>query len=292
MHTYIIQLLIKIILFTTLGLPIGLKCFAQETIRFYMELDTTRNGAKVGQELELKYICTANFDSVSPPDFGTLIETVKGPTPHKAGHTVRNGILTDIYEQGFSYRIRFKKAGKTKLPLASIKANGKEYETPLVSVWIHPADTHIDSVECSIQLNDSYRKGEQNRVILTCNRRPDSQSPRLLFNGVPTEPSGNGSSISNKKEKYDFYYTVTFTETGNYTCSCENLSFGGIPYQIKEVELTVKDTTETNKKTTNESNIMIVFTAIGIFVLVVWLLIRLSFHKRKKQEDGGIENKE
>ncbi|MCS2388876.1 hypothetical protein NXV57_15480 [Bacteroides thetaiotaomicron] len=59
--------------------------------------------------------------------------------------------MTDIYEQGFSYRIRFKKPGNTKLPLASIKANGKEYETPLTSVWVHPVDTNIDSVKCSIQ---------------------------------------------------------------------------------------------------------------------------------------------
>lgn len=159
MHAYIIQQLIRIILFITISLPIGLKSFAQETKRFYMELDTPRNGAKAGQELELKYISTADFDSVSPPDFGTLIETVEGATPHKAGHTVKNGILTDIYEQGFSYRIRFKKPGNTKLPLASIKANGKEYETPLTSVWVHPVDTNIDSVKCSIQLEDSYRKG-------------------------------------------------------------------------------------------------------------------------------------
>ena len=39
------------------------------------------------------------------------------------------------------------------------KANGKEYETPLTSVWVHPVDTNIDSVKCSIQLEDSYRKG-------------------------------------------------------------------------------------------------------------------------------------
>lgn len=87
MHAYIIQQLIRIILFIIIGLPIGLKSFAQETKRFYMELDTPRNGAKAGQELELKYISTADFDSVSPPDFGTLIETVEGATPHKAGRS-------------------------------------------------------------------------------------------------------------------------------------------------------------------------------------------------------------
>ncbi|WP_225684515.1 hypothetical protein, partial [Bacteroides thetaiotaomicron] len=166
MHAYIIQQLIRIILFITISLPIGLKSFAQETKRFYMELDTPRNGAKAGQELELKYISTADFDSVSPPDFGTLIETVEGATPHKAGHTVKNGILTNIYEQGFSYRIRFKKPGNTKLPLASIKANGKEYETPLTSVWVHPVDTNIDSVKCSIQLEDSYRKGVFTAIVI------------------------------------------------------------------------------------------------------------------------------
>ena len=49
MHAYTIQQLIRIILFITISLPIGLKSFAQETKRFYMELDTPRNGAKAGQ---------------------------------------------------------------------------------------------------------------------------------------------------------------------------------------------------------------------------------------------------
>lgn len=286
MYTHIIQQLKIIILLATIGLPIGMKSFAQETIRFYMELDTPRSGAKVGQEFDLKYICTSDFDSVSPPDFGKFIEIIKGPTPHKAGHSVRNGILTDIYEQGFSYRIRFKEAGRTRLPPASIKANSKEYETPLTSIWVHPADTNITSVECNIQINDSYRKGEQSRIILTCNRRPDSQSPRLLVNGASIEPSGSGSSISNKKEKYDFYYTVTFTETGNYTCSCENLSFGGTPYQIKTQKFTVEERARavTGKKPTKGSHNIIASMIICIFFLIiVWLFIRLSFHKQKKK---------
>ena len=54
-----------------------------------MELDTPTMEPKQDKSLELKYISTADFDSVSPPDFGTLIETVEGATPHKAGHTVK-----------------------------------------------------------------------------------------------------------------------------------------------------------------------------------------------------------
>ena len=92
MHAYIIQQLIRIILFITISLPIGLKSFAQETKRFYMELDTPRNGAKAGQELELKYISTADFDSVSPPDFGTLIETVEGVTPQSRSYSKKRHI--------------------------------------------------------------------------------------------------------------------------------------------------------------------------------------------------------
>ncbi len=38
MHAYIIQQLIRIILFITIGLPIGLKSFAQETKRFYPQI--------------------------------------------------------------------------------------------------------------------------------------------------------------------------------------------------------------------------------------------------------------
>ena len=57
MHAYIIQQLIRIILFITISLPIGLKSFAQETKRFYMELDTPRNGAKAGaQPISILYL--------------------------------------------------------------------------------------------------------------------------------------------------------------------------------------------------------------------------------------------
>ena len=61
MHAYIIQQLIRIILFITISLPIGLKSFAQETKRFYMELDTPRNGAKAGQELAWKIVYSVDY---------------------------------------------------------------------------------------------------------------------------------------------------------------------------------------------------------------------------------------
>ena len=164
MHAYIIQQLIRIILFITIGLPIGLKSFAQETKRFYMELDTPRNGDKAGQELELKYISKADFDSVSPPDFGTLIETVEGATPHKAGHTVKNGILTDIYEQGFSYRIRFKKPGNTKLPLASIKASTLMFVTA-DSMCKLVSGTEFDVAKRTIA---STKLAEEDTLVFVC----------------------------------------------------------------------------------------------------------------------------
>lgn len=83
MHAYIIQQLIRIILFIIIGLPIGLKVLPKKQNVSIWNWTLPAMEPKQDKSLELKYISTADFDSVSPPDFGTLIETVEGATPHK-----------------------------------------------------------------------------------------------------------------------------------------------------------------------------------------------------------------
>lgn len=260
-----------------LSLAWAMPAFARaETIRFYMEIDTTRQGIRVGQEFELRYICTADFDSVSPPDFGMVVEAVEGPVPHKAGRAVENGRLTDLYEYGFSYRIRFHKEGRIELPVSSVKIKGETFATPSLSVWVQPARATVDSVECSLRLSDSFRKGERSRILLTCNRRPDSRSPRLLINGHPVEPLGHGLSQSGGKEEYSFYYSVVFEEDGLYRCTCDNLAFGGIPYPIEEQEIVVG-----NPAGRTDAGVLVV---IGVYVLAMWLFVWLRFREEGRED--------
>lgn len=66
----------------------GMIASAQTEVPFFMEIDTAYNGVYVGQEYNLKYRCTVRFDSVSPPDFGNLIEVIKGPVPNRHLSTI------------------------------------------------------------------------------------------------------------------------------------------------------------------------------------------------------------
>lgn len=269
-----------------IGLVLGLLAFAREdTIRFYMVLDTTQSGVRALQEFDLNYICTAEFDSVSPPDFPSDIEVVKGPTPHKVGRAVKNGELADIDEFGFSYRIRFKKAGKNELPASLIVLNGRTYAVSPHSVAVQPAIATLDSVKCRLSTEAPYLKGARTRVILRCNRRPDSRTPLLVINGNPVEPSGHGLSVSNGKEDYSFSYSVVFSDDGYYTATFQNLTFGGMPYQMEETEFAVGNPGKrAGGEAGKNSEGLVIAVALG-YMLIVWLLFWLRFHK---EADEGL----
>lgn len=269
-----------------IGLVCGLLAFAREdTIRFYIALDTTRGGVRTYQEFDLNYICTAEFDSVSPPVFPSGIEVVKGPTPHKVGRAVRNGKLTDIDEYGFSYRIRFQNEGKNELPASSVVVNGRAYAAGPHSIAVQPAIATLDSVKCRLFAEAPYLKGARTRMILRCNRRPDSRTPLLVINGNPVEPSGYGLSVSNGKEDYSFSYNVVFSDDGYYTATFRNLAFGGIPYPMEEREFAVGNP---GKRVDGESGETSELPIIGMslgYLLIVWLLFWLRFHK---EADEGL----
>lgn len=270
---------------TIVGLLFGLHTFARaEAIRFYMALDTTRQGIRLGQEFELRYICTADYDSVALPVFGGQVEAIEGPVSHKAGRAVEDGVLTDLYEYGFSYRIRFLREGKIVLPVSRVRVKGKAYATPPASVWVQPVMATIDSVKCRLQLSDSYRKGERSRMMLTCNRRPDSRRPRLLVNGNYIEPSGHGLSQSGGKEEYSFYYSVVFEEDGSYICTCDSLTFGGIPYPMEEQEIVVGNPGRAVHKASSRGLDLPVLVMTGLYLLMLWGAVWLRFRKEGREE--------
>lgn len=256
----------------------------EEAIRFYMQIDTTPHGIHREQEFEVRYICTADFDSVSPPCFGPSLEVVSGPIPHRSGHAVENGVLTDIYEQGFGYGIRFMKEGKNDLPAASVKINGKTYQTPPLRVWVHPPVVLDDSVKCRFRLSESYRRGGLVRLALVCNRRPDSRSPRLLVNGNAVEATGHGSTLSPTKEEYEFYYSFHCEGKGDFICSSENLAFGGIPYPMEERVFTLGNRGPVWKENTPKAADGPVISIILVYLLAVWLATWLCFRKEGRQD--------
>lgn len=259
---------------------------AQATpVRFYIEVDTTRNGICVGQEVKLSYICTADYDSIMPPDFGMFIEVVKKPTPHRAGHTVRNGELIDIYEVGVNYQIRFTSAGRHTLPPASVKVNGKAYDTPPVSVWVKPVNRDMQDIVCELAtLPGQLNVNERFEVTLTCNRQPDSNSPLLLINGRQIEPIGRSISTTNNTEKYQFHYYAQVNFEGSYTLSVENLSFGGISYTLPDREVAVAGGVMRSEARTDNSGNQFVWVGIGVgYVLFIYLLFWLRFRKESNE---------
>ena len=159
----------------------GMIASAQTEVPFFMEIDTAYNGVYVGQEYNLKYRCTVRFDSVSPPDFGNLIEVMKGPVPNRHLSTIIvNGKKKQRMEEVFSYQVRFLREGVISLPIASVKAEGRVYITPPLYVRVKPAVRNIQGVVCSVTTQRSYiEEGETFFVTLTCNRRPDNLA-RLL----------------------------------------------------------------------------------------------------------------
>lgn len=261
-----------------------LSAAGEEAVRFYMQIDTTPHGIHREQEFEVRYICTTDFDSISLPDFEPSQEVVSGPIPHRSGHAVENGVLTDIYEQGFGYGIRFKKEGKNDLPPASVKIDGKTYETPPLSVWVHPAVALDDSVQCRLRLSETYRGNQLVRVALVCNRRPDSRRPRLLVDGRAVEATGHSSSLSNTKEEYEFYYSFPCEGKSDFIFTCENLSFGGKPYPMKEQVLKVGNSGPAQKKSTRKGGEGPVLAVILAYLLAVWWATGRCFRKEGRED--------
>lgn len=254
----------------------------RDTVRFSMKIDTTLRGIYAGQEFELKYISNADYDSIMPPDFSDEIEVVEGPKPHRAGHAIKNGILTEIYEYGFTYRVRFKKEGKIELPLSSIKVGGKEYTTPPMCVMVHSSVANIDAVRCTLLIKDRPQIGEKTNIILVCNRRPDSTKPKLSVNGDVFTSYGSGTSLSSDKEEYSFYYFVTFQEGGRYTITCNDLAFGGISYTMDPQTINVGQGRDGGERSGNA--VFEVLGAIVFYMLGMWLILRHCYRKEKDAE--------
>lgn len=255
-----------------------------DSVQYYMKVDTTRSGIRAGQDVSLRYICTVQYDSVVPPRFSAPVEMVKEAVPHRSGHAVVNGELTDIYEFGFEYIVRFQTEGRYDLPLSSVRVNGKEYRTPPMSVWVQPALTNMEGVECSVSIEPKHPKvGERFEVLLTCNRRPDSKRPTVILNGQPMESGGYSHSSVNAKETFRFAYSASAADGGRYTLSVSELSFGGTPYHIPDTEVEIAGGTYRPKSGDAPSTwVWIIIT--GAYLLFVYLALWLRFRKEADKE--------
>ena len=136
---------------------------------------------------------------------------------------------SNSYETGFYYLVQFKNSGEARIPAASVKVGSRTYVTPEQRVSVHPA-VDMDAVKCDLKVEQLEGSYAQYCVTLTCNARPDQNPPLVSINGKTAKPSSNSYSKSNGKEKYVYRYY--FTSNG-YEVSCEELTFGGIPYPVK-----------------------------------------------------------
>ncbi len=213
-------------------LPVG-RVHASNTtdsVYFHIELDTL-GGLRAGQVLQLTYaLVNSQFDTASYPVFNDSIEVLSGPKPHKREScSIINGVKSNSYETGFYYLVQFKNSGEARIPAASVKVGSRTYVTPEQRVSVHPA-VDMDAVKCDLKVEQLEGSYAQYCVTLTCNARPDQNPPLVSINGKTAKPSSNSYSKSNGKEKYVYRYY--FTSNG-YEVSCEELTFGGIPYPVK-----------------------------------------------------------
>ena len=280
---------LTVIALSLITLSYSVQSFAQEdSVHFSMKIDTTSNGIRCGQEFVLKYTCTAQFDSIAPPEFNTFLQAVKGPIPSKeTSETVKNGVKRYVATNGFSYQVRFLSEGWVSMPTSIITVNGKRYETPPLRVWVKPAIPDTKGVECSIRTHPEYpRLGEQFWVILTCNRQPDAYNPLLVINNLKIEPTGRGISLSKEKEEYQFEYSGRAESGGDFTCSVENLTFGGTPYTLTNqlIKINTEGAIHTPGQSTNSNSKWIGIIAAIAYIALIYLFLWLRFHKEADKE--------
>lgn len=259
-----------------------------DTVQYYMKVDTTQSGIRVGQDVSLRYICNVQYDSVLPPRFNAPVEMVKDSVPHRSGHAVVNGKLTDIYEFGFEYVVRFQKEGRHNLPLSSVRVKGKEYRTPPMSVWVQPALSDIDGVECSIAIHPKHpQQGERFEVLLICNRKPDSKRPTVALNGQVMEWGGQSYSSTNDTEEYRFIYPARVAQGGSYTVSVSDLRFGGTPYHLPDTEIEIAGGIGIGvhpPKSHDAPSAWVWLIIAGAYMLLAYLTLWLRFRKEADEE--------
>lgn len=257
-----------------------------DSVQYYMKVDTTQSGIRAGQDVSLRYICTVEYDSVLPPRFSAPVEMVKEAVPHRSGHAVVNGKLTDIYEFGFEYIVRFQREGRHNLPLSTVRVKGKEYRTPPMSVWIQPALSSIEDVKCSISIDPKHpQQGERFEVLLICNRKPDSKSPTVTLNGQVMESGGQSYSSINAEETFRFIYPARVAEGGSYIVSVSDLSFGGTPYQLPDTEIEIIGGSGKQRSRSGDAPSPWLWLIIaGAYMALVYTTLWLRFRKEADEE--------
>lgn len=251
-----------------------------DSVRFFIRVDSAQSGIRAGQDVALRYICNVQYDSMLSPRFDASVELVKEAVAHRAGKALINGELADIHEVGFEYIIRFQTVGKYDLPLSSVMVNGQRYQTPPVSVQVHPALTDIGGVECSISVYpERPHQGERFIVTLTCNRQPDRKRPTVTLDGEAMESAGHRYSGSNRIEEFQFMYGVDFANSGSRVVSVKDLSFGGIPYTMPDVEIEVAGSTKHRTESGGPDSVWSWLVFVGIYLLLTHLTLWLRFRK-------------
>lgn len=240
-----------------------------DTVHFHIQIDTLRK-IRAGQVVELTYaLVNAQFDSVSPPVFGDNIEIVSGPEPHDvSSYSIVNGVESKSCESGFRYHVRFRQAGEVAIPAASVIAGNRTYTAPGCRVSVQPAEVDMNKLKCSLKvgrLADGYTKY---CATLTCNACPDQNPPLLSINGKTTRPTSTSCSRSDSKEEYVYRY---YFSGDGYEVSCEELTFGGVPYHVSP-----------RKRKIDKEDFLVAFLiACALFELAWWLVYKRRYRLEK-----------
>lgn len=250
----------------------GVRAYASDTadsVYFHIRIDTLRE-IRAGQIVELTYaLVNSQFDSVAPPVFGDNIEIVGGPEPHEcSSYAIVNGVESKSRESGFRYHVRFRQDGEVEIPAASVIAGNRTYTAPGCRVSVQPDGVDADRLKCSLTVNQLTGGYAKYRAILTCNACPDQNPPLLSINGKTTRPTSNSYSRSDGREEYVYCY---YFSGDGYEVSCEDLTFGGVPYHVSP-----------RKSKIDEADFPVASLIAGaLFELAWWLAYRRRYRLEK-----------
>lgn len=175
-----------------------------DNIRFTME------GPKVvalGEQFRLCFTLNANGSDLELPDLSNF-DVLMGPsTSQSSSFQIINGKTTQIVSFSYIFILRSKKKGKFTISPASIKTNGKTFESNSIEIQVVKGqlkDTKVISQDFYDALSDKQKEVKRNEFPSTRDKRGYDMSTAEeedIFRPYGTDIIPNWKAVSNESNQ-------------------------------------------------------------------------------------------
>ena len=243
------------------------------SVSFFCEPDTAFRQVHVGAEVQVCYLSNRNITKHTPPVWNVEeVERISGPSTMSSSRMETiNGVSEMVSLKGIYYAVRFLKPGTFTLPVITAVIEGNTYTCAPVAIRVLPAE-FPEEIVCTLTTEPASPKaGEEFRLVLTTNCKPDPSTPAFLHEGVEQLSFSGTSTSKNGVESYRYIYTMKAKRPGSYVIVPLNLTFGGTEYPLKAYQLDIEG-----------SNYLWVIVCFAFYVGAL-LYYLLQFRKEGKQ---------